>query len=83
MASRDDEEFDWYDYDQMGIWEHQGRPLTLRDLVRNEGVLDLPVEVSVYDGVSASAFLTPLHVDFRGTPEHPTGIVITVPYTQS
>jgi hypothetical protein len=63
----------------MGLWEHQGRPLTLRVLLdQNEGILDLPIEVTVYDGTVSSPFLTPLHVDFRGPQDAPTAVVITV-----
>jgi|tagenome__1003787_1003787.scaffolds.fasta_scaffold19513042_2 hypothetical protein len=79
MADRDDEDFDWNSVDQMGLWEHQGQPLTLRQLLRqNDGLLDLPVEVTVYDGINSSPFLTPLHVDFRGPRDAPTAVVITV-----
>lgn len=74
------EEFDWHGHDQMGLWEHQGGALRIRDLIRQGGeeLLDLPVTISVYDGVRASAFLTPMHVDFTGPVARPTGIVITV-----
>ena len=63
----------------MGIWEHQGRPLTLRELLWHaDESLDLPIEVIVYDGTDSSPFLTPLHVDFRGPQSAPSAIVITV-----
>jgi hypothetical protein len=42
------------------------------------GFLDLPIEVTVYDGSDSSPFLTPLHVDFRGPQDAPTAVVITV-----
>jgi len=80
MADRDDEDFDWNSVDQMGLWEHQGRPLTLRQLLaqNNDGILDLPIEVTVYDGTVSSPFLAPLHVDFRGPRDAPSAVVITV-----
>jgi hypothetical protein len=79
MADRDDEDFDWHAVDQMGLWEHQGRPLTLRELLRHDGrILDLPIEVTIYDGTGSSPFLTPLHVDFRGPQNAPSAVVITV-----
>jgi hypothetical protein len=80
MADRDDEDFDWSSEDQMGLWEHQGRPLTLRQLLNqnDDSILDLPVEVTVYDGTDSSPFLAPLHVDFRGSRDAPAAVVITV-----
>jgi len=79
MTDRDDEDFDWHEVDQMGLWEHQGRPLTLRELLQHDDrILDLPIEVTVYDGTDSSPFLTPLHVDFRGPQDAPTAVVITV-----
>jgi hypothetical protein len=78
MPNRDDEDFDWHAVDQMGLWEHQGKPLTIRDLVRHVELLDLPIEITVYDGIDASPFLTPLHVDYRGPQESPAAIIITV-----
>ncbi len=78
MAKPDDEEHDWHDDDPMGVWEHQGHPLRVRDLAR---LPDLPIEVAVYDGATASPLLSPLHVDFRGPKANPTAIVITVAMT--
>ena len=58
---------------------YQGTPLKVRDLLRApESILDLPIEVSVYEGQTASAFLIPLHVDFRGPQHSPAAVVITV-----
>ena len=78
MTKRDDEDFDWEAEDQMGLWEHQGHPLTLQDLALARARPDLPIEVTVYDGAHSSDFLAPLHVDYRGPKDAPTAIVITV-----
>jgi hypothetical protein len=72
MTDRDDEDFDWHVADQMGLWEHQGRPLTLRVLLnQNDGILDLPIEVTVYDGTDSSPFLTHCTLTSAGRRTHP------------
>ena len=80
MSKRDDEQFDWDADDQMGLWEHQGHPLTLQDLTLAGAPPALPIEVAVYDGVDSSPFLVPLHVEYRGPKDAPAAIVITVQY---
>jgi hypothetical protein len=76
-----DDDFEWADpHDEMGLWEHQGKPLTVRDLLTqlSEAHLDLPVEISVYNGMRASQALKPLHVDARVALGVLAALVITV-----
>jgi hypothetical protein len=75
-----DDGIEWADPDdRMGVWEHQGHPLTIRDLLTqmSERELDLPVEVSVYGGIRASRALVPMHVDVRVAQGAPAALVIT------
>ena len=69
----------WDPDDEMGIWEHQGEPLTVEALRRDLASLDPDTVVTVehYDGAGAVRALRPMHVDLRIRP-HPSAVVITV-----
>jgi hypothetical protein len=71
---------DWLEPDdQMGLWEYQLHPLTVRWL--RQSLNDLPdglqVQVEFYDGAEVRP-LRPMHIDLRGKDGVPNAIVITV-----
>jgi len=70
----------WAEDDVMGLWEHQGAELTVKDLgdIFRSASPDLPVVVEHYDGEGGVQAMTPMHVDLRGRPGAPTALVITV-----
>lgn len=65
--------------DQMGLWEHQGRPLTVKLLLQALATLhpDVVLTIEHYDGAGGTKHLRPMHVDLRIRP-HPGEAVITV-----
>jgi hypothetical protein len=70
---------EWLDPDDdMGIWEHQGHPLSTRSLMAVLAeVDDVPVEVEFYDGTEVR-MLTVVHIDLRGRGGRATAAVLTV-----
>lgn len=63
-----DAEDDWLEPDdQMGIWEYQLHPLTVRWLreALTSLVDDVPVQVELYDGTEART-LRPMDIDLKG-----------------
>lgn len=65
--------------DQMGVWEHQGEPLTVEALRTELANLDPDTLVIIehYDGAGGVRPLRPMHIDLRTRP-HPAAVVITV-----
>jgi hypothetical protein len=86
VSPDDDQRPGWLDpNDEMGLWEFQSEPLTVRSLIAalttaNEP--DLPVTVEFYDGTDSRA-LRPVHIDISGDRGTPTAIVLTVADTRS
>ena len=78
MDERSDE--NWFDEgDDMGVWEHQGRPLAVAALASALSDLEseLPIEIEYFDG-SATRALQAVHIDLRGSNGRVTSVVITV-----
>jgi len=71
----------WYDADQMGLWEHQGSPLRIEQLVRLLGELNetVLVQMSVYDGSKPLEPTSPMPIDCGRPLERPDRIILTVP----
>lgn len=69
----------WDPDDEMGIWEHQGEPLTVEALRRDLANVapDTIVTIEHYDGAGSVSALRPMHIDLRIRP-HPPVVVITV-----
>jgi hypothetical protein len=75
-----DEELEWlHPWDDNGLWEHQGRPLTVGSLIEalRQVPPDRPVEVAWYDG-RATRQLHPMHIDVRASGGRPVAVVLTV-----
>ena len=76
----DETDDDWLEPDdEMGLWEYQLHPLTVRWLRQSLSDLPegLPVQVEFYDGSEVRS-LRPMHIDLKGKDDRPSAIVITV-----
>jgi hypothetical protein len=74
------DESDWlHPDDDMGLWEHQGRALTVGSLIEalQQVPIDLAVEVAWYDG-TATRELHPMHLDVRASGGRPVAGLLTV-----
>lgn len=72
---------EWYDADQMGLWEHQGDPFRVGELMRLLEDIDetLLVQVSVHDGSKPLEPTSPMRIDHGGSLRGPDRIIVTVP----
>jgi hypothetical protein len=81
MAPDRDDADQWLDpNDDMGLWEHQGHPLTVRWLasaLAEAGDPDLPVTIDYHDGTGWRE-LSVVHIDMKGAEGRPTALVFTV-----
>ena len=81
MAPDHDDAEPWLDPDDdMGLWEHQGHPLTVRWLALALGQVsnpDVPVTVAYDDGTRRRE-LRVVHIDVSGADGRPTALVVTV-----
>jgi hypothetical protein len=74
------DELEWlHPLDENGLWEHQGRALTVGSLIEalRQVPPDRPVQVAWYDG-TATRQLHPMHLDVRASSGQPVAVVLTV-----
>ena len=66
--------------DLMGVWEHQGQPLTVSALrlAVEEVESNALIVIDYYDGSGNVKTVKPMHIDLRGTEGSVNSVVITV-----
>jgi hypothetical protein len=75
------DDVEWLDpMDDMGLWEHQGRPLTVADLRAVLGGLadDLVIEFGHADEMGHVHELIAAHIDLRGSAGDAVAVYMTL-----